>query len=122
MNCIFCNMQKDRIVLETDLAYTIFDAYPVNPGHILVIPKRHFPVYFEATIQEKIQVIVLIDEAKRIIDERFHPEGYNNCINVGRVAGQTVMHMHVHVIPRYTGDVPDPRRGVRGVIPEKREY
>jgi diadenosine tetraphosphate (Ap4A) HIT family hydrolase len=122
MTCIFCTMQKDRIVLETDLAYAIFDAYPVNPGHMLVIPKRHVPSYFEATIQEKMEIIILIDEAKRIIDERFHPDGYNIGINIGRVAGQTVMHLHVHVIPRYTGDVPDPRGGVRGVIPKNREY
>ncbi len=122
MNCIFCNVQKERIVLETDLAYAMVDAYPVNLGHMLVIPKRHVPVYFEATIQEKIQIITLVDEAKRIIDERFHPDGYNIGINVGRVAGQTVMHMHVHVIPRYNGDVSDPRGGVRGVIPEKKGY
>jgi diadenosine tetraphosphate (Ap4A) HIT family hydrolase len=115
-------MQKDRIVLEIGLAYAIFDAYPVSPGHMLVIPKRHIPGYFEATIQEKIEILTLIDDAKRIIDERFHPNGYNIGINIGRVAGQTVMHLHVHVIPRYTGDVPDPRGGVRGVIPKKREY
>ena len=120
MTCIFCNMQKDRIVLETDLAYAMFDAYPVSPGHMLVIPKRHVPGYFEATIQEKIDILTLVDDAKRIIDERFHPDGYNIGINIGRVAGQSVMHLHMHVIPRYTGDVPNPKGGVRGVIPKKR--
>ena len=97
----------------------MFDAFPANPGHMLIIPKRHFSGYFEATVQEKIEILTLIDDAKRIIDQQFHPDGYNIGVNVGRVAGQTVMHMHVHVIPRYKGDIPDPRGGVERGYSEK---
>ena len=122
MTCIFCEIQQDRVVLERDLAYAIFDAFPVNPGHMLVIPKRHISGYFESTIEERVEMLNLIDEAKVIIDMQFHLDGYNIGINIGKVAGQTVMHLHIHIIPRYTGDVPNPKGGVRGVIQKKQGY
>jgi diadenosine tetraphosphate (Ap4A) HIT family hydrolase len=122
LNCPFCDPDKKEIVVENDLAYGRYDKYPVNPGHMLIIPKRHFPNYFDATLEEKEDILALIDETRNLIDKIFHPDGYTIGINVGEVAGQTVMHLHVHLIPRYEGDVEDPKGGVRGVIPEKRDY
>jgi len=89
---------------------------------ILLIPFRHIPALFDATDEEQIALLALLREAKTLLDGRLHPDGYNVGVNVGETAGQTVMHLHVHVIPRYAGDVEDPRGGVRGVIPEKRKY
>ena len=93
-----------------------------GPGHLLLIPFRHIPTLFEATDEEQAALLALVREAKDLLDERFHPDGYNIGVNVGTAAGQTVMHLHVHVIPRYAGDMEDPRGGVRGVIPERRGY
>ena len=93
-----------------------------RPGHLLVIPYRHIPGLFDATDEEQAALLALVREAKTRLDEQFHPDGYNVGVNVGTAAGQTVMHLHVHVIPRYAGDVADPRGGVRGAIPERRVY
>lgn len=122
MECPFCNPADNEIILKNDLCYARFDKYPVSAGHILVIPFRHFENYFEATIEEKISMVKLIDEVKNFLDREFKPDGYNIGINVGEASGQTVMHVHVHVIPRYKGDIEDPTGGVRGVIPSKRVY
>jgi len=94
----------------------------VNPGHLLLIPFRHVAGFFEATDEEQAALLALVREAKRLLDDRFHPDGYNIGVNVGTAAGQSVMHLHVHVIPRYAGDMEEPRGGVRGVIPERRGY
>jgi len=88
----------------------------------LLIPFRHIASLFDTTNEEQIALLALVREAKTLLDEHFHPDGYNVGVNVGKTAGQTVMHLHVHVIPRYAGDVDDPRGGVRGAIPEKRVY
>ena len=93
-----------------------------RPGHLLVIPYRHIPGLFDATDEEQAALLALVREAKDLLDGRLHPDGYNIGVNVGTAAGQTVMHLHVHVIPRYAGDVEDPRGGVRGAIPERRGY
>ena len=122
VGCPFCNPQKDEIVLANDLCYARYDRYPVSPGHLLLIPFRHVAGLFEATDAELTALLALAREAKTLLDERLHPDGYNVGANVGTAAGQTVMHLHVHVIPRYAGDVADPRGGVRGAIPEKRIY
>ena len=122
MNCIFCNMQKERVVLENDLGYAMYDGFPVNPGHLLIIPKRHFSNFFEATDTERTALFSLVDDAKKILDQKFQPEGYNVGINIGEAAGQSVMHLHIHLIPRYIGDVEKPKGGVRGVIPSKQSY
>ena len=122
LTCPFCNPQKDEIVLQNSLCYARYDRYPVNPGHLLLIPFRHIPTLFDATDAELAALLALVREAKTLLDEQFHPDGYNVGVNVGTAAGQTVMHLHVHVIPRYAGDVEDPRGGVRGAIPEKRVY
>ncbi len=93
-----------------------------GPGHLLLIPFRHIPTLFEATDEEQAALLALVREAKDLLDDRFRPDGYNIGVNVGTAAWQTVMHLHVHVIPRYAGDMEDPRGGVRGVIPERRGY
>ena len=111
-----------RSAVLNDLCYTRYDRYPVNPGHLLVVPFRHVAEFFDATDDEQAALLALVREAKWFLDGRFHPDGYNIGVNVGQAAGQTVMHVHVHVIPRYAGDVEDPRGGVRGVIPERRGY
>jgi diadenosine tetraphosphate (Ap4A) HIT family hydrolase len=118
--CPFCDASE--AVLSNPLALARFDRYPVNPGHLLVHTRRHVATYFEATQAERAALFELIDAAKALLDERFQPAGYNIGINVGAAAGQTIAHLHVHLIPRYPGDVADPRGGVRGVIPDKQKY
>jgi len=122
LNCPFCNPSKEDILFYNNLCYVIFDKYPVNKGHLLIIPFRHFDNYFEATKEEKIAIVELIDKSKEFLDKKFKPDGYNIGVNVGKAAGQTIMHVHIHLIPRYKGDIENPRGGVRGVIPEKRIY
>ena len=122
IDCPFCNPSEDEIVLANDLCYARYDKYPVSPGHLLLIPYRHIPTLFDATDAEHAALLALVREAKALLDEQFRPDGYNVGVNVGKTAGQTVMHLHVHVIPRYAGDVEDPRGGVRGVVPERRVY
>jgi len=122
VGCPFCNPSPEDIVLANSLCYARYDKYPVSPGHLLLIPFRHVADFFDATDEEQAALLALVREAKHLLDERFRPDGYNVGVNVGEAAGQTVMHLHVHVIPRYAGDVADPRGGVRGAIPEKRVY
>ena len=119
-NCIFCG--DPSMVIENDLAFAHFDSYPVNPGHCLIIPRRHVAEYFEATTEEKAAIWALVDEMKIILDKKYKPDGYNVGVNVGKAAGQSVHHVHIHMIPRYKGDMEDPRGGVRGVIPHKQKY
>jgi len=113
--CIFCTLPKTDILVENELALAFFDKFPVNEGHVLIIPKRHVASLFDATREEIMDIWSLLGNVKEMLDKRFHPDGYNVGINVGAAAGQTVFHMHVHVIPRYQGDVPDPRGGVRKI-------
>ena len=122
MTCVFCTMDPDRVLFSNGLAFAIYDGFPVSPGHMLIIPIRHVPEFFGATDDEKQALLDLLDQGKRFLDEKFHPDGYNIGINIGEAAGQTVMHLHIHLIPRYSGDVEDPKGGVRGVIPGKRKY
>jgi len=118
--CPFCDTAD--AVLSSELAYARFDKYPVTPGHLLVLTRRHLASYFNATADEKSALLELLDAGKTLLEERFKPAGYNIGINVGDAAGQTIAHLHVHLIPRYRGDMPDPRGGVRGVIPDRRRY
>ena len=100
----------------------VFDGYPVSRGHMLIIPKSHRTTFFDMTLEEKVDVLHCIDKCKEMLDDMYHPSGYNIGVNVGSDGGQSVMHAHVHVIPRYHGDVPNPLGGVRGVIPNKQQY
>ena len=121
--CLFCEFLKNKkIAAENDLAFAIFDGFPVNPGHVLVIPKRHVANYFELTSAEVLAINGLLNKMKAEVEAKFHPDGYNIGVNVGADAGQSIFHVHVHLIPRYKGDVESPRGGVRGVIPSKRSY
>lgn len=123
MECFFCKcLKEEELLLENDLAYARYDDFPVSKGHLEVIPKRHVKDWWEATNEERMAIITLLDEAKKIVDEKYHPDGYNIGMNLGEMAGQSVMHLHVHLIPRYKGDVENPRGGVRGVIPNKQNY
>jgi len=120
--CLFCEIEGSRIVAENAKAVVIFDAYPVADGHTLVIPRRHVLDIFELPPDDWLSIYDLLRQMRQRLDERHNPDGYNLGINIGRSAGQTVMHAHVHLIPRYKGDVADPTGGVRNVIPEKCRY
>ena len=109
-------------VCETEVAVAIPDAYPVSPGHTLIVPRRHVADLFSLTDQEQSELWSLLLPVKRLLDDGYHPAGYNIGVNAGQAAGQTVAHVHVHVIPRYEGDVPDPRGGVRWVLPGHADY
>lgn len=121
-DCPFCIPPQDRIVLENTLVLALWDAHPVSPGHALIIPRRHVSDWFSATVAEQQALTAAIDDVRREIERHHRPDGYNIGINVGEAAGQTVFHLHVHVIPRYRGDVAQPRGGVRGVIPSRADY
>lgn len=123
VDCPFCNPDSEReLIVESATAYAIYDKFPVNYGHVLVIPKRHCSDYFDLSFKEQAACIFMLNKVKEIVSDRFKPDGFNVGINVGEKAGQTVNHVHIHLIPRYDGDVEDPRGGVRGVIPKKQTY
>ena len=121
-DCPFCTLPPTRIVHADRLAVVIQDAYPVSRGHTLVLPRRHVGSFFELEPPERDAVLKLLDMARRDLDQSLHPDGYNIGINDGPAAGQTVPHLHVHLIPRYTGDQVDPRGGVRWIFPERADY
>jgi len=118
----FCAIDPDRIILKEGLVLAIWDDYPLSNGHALIVPKRHVPDWFAAIDEEKKALVATIDPVISEIEKRYSPDGYNVGFNAGQAAGQTVFHLHLHVIPRYGGDVPDPRGGIRHVIPEKAVY
>jgi diadenosine tetraphosphate (Ap4A) HIT family hydrolase/HKD family nuclease len=120
--CPFCPPPGDRIAFEEALVFGLWDAFPANPGHLLLVTRRHIPTWFEATQEEQQALTKAIDKARQAIEQRYQPDGFNIGINVKEAAGQTVPHLHVHVIPRYRADVPDPRGGVRHVIPGQGNY
>ena len=109
-------------VLENEFGFVIYDGFPVSEGHCLIVPHRVYSDYFESTEDEVVGLQKLIIETKKLLDKKFQPIGYNVGINCGEVAGQTVPHVHIHLIPRYKGDMDNPRGGVRGVIPSKQKY
>lgn len=119
-NCIFC--RKADLIYEGELTFISLDKHPVSPGHVLIVPNRHVPNYFDCTEQEITELWDSVNLAKQIIEKDYKPDSYNIGINVSKVAGQSVPHTHIHLIPRYEGDVADPRGGVRNVIPEYRTY
>ena len=104
--CLFCKWknEKEKIVLENDYAFARYDEFPVNKGHMLFMTKRHVKDFFETSLEEKNAIFELVEKAKEIIDNEYHPDGYNIGMNCGKAAGQSVMHFHIHVIPRYSND------------------
>lgn len=122
-SCAFCNPEPEReLIAESATAYAMLDKFPVSNGHTLIIPKKHCADYFDLTFKEQSACMFMLNFVKKILMKEFKPDGFNIGINIGESAGQTVPHVHIHLIPRYKGDVKEPRGGVRGVIPEKREY
>jgi diadenosine tetraphosphate (Ap4A) HIT family hydrolase len=121
-SCLFCEPSDDEVILCNHHCYVRYDRFPVNPGHFLIIPFRHVADFFDLSQLETTATLELLSQAKVLLDAEYKADGYNIGVNVGPIAGQTVSHVHIHLIPRYAGDVDDPRGGVRGVIPEKRIY
>ena len=121
--CLFCVIKKEEIVYENEFAYATFDSYPVSKLHCLIIPKRHIKDYFELNNEETIACDQLIKKIKNQVEKNDKTiKGFNIGINSGKVAGQSIMHCHIHLIPRREGDVMNPQGGVRGVIPLKQHY
>ncbi|MBM3712519.1 MAG: HIT domain-containing protein [Actinobacteria bacterium] len=122
-DCIFCNPASDReLILESATAYAMYDKFPVNDGHSLIIPKKHCSSYFDLNFRDQSACWFILNTVKKIVSERFKPDGFNIGININSSAGQTVPHVHIHLIPRYKGDVENPTGGVRNVIPNKGDY
>ena len=121
-NCPFCRLEKNRTRLESEFAVAFLDGFPVSQGHTLVIPKRHVTSLFDLPEAELTTVWMLVAQVRAMLHAELNPDGFNVGLNDGTSAGQTVMHAHVHVIPRRHGDVADPRGGVRWIIPEKAAY
>lgn len=122
MDCPFCALPFSSGTVTNDHAVAIADGFPISPGHMLIIPKRHIWSLFEATGEERAALFDLLGVMReRLLLER-NPDGFNIGINDGEAAGQTVMHLHIHLIPRYVGDMTDPRGGVRWMFPDKAAY
>ena len=115
-------LDNRKRIFENSIGFVIFDNFPVREGHSLIIPKRVYPNYFDSTEEEVRGLNELIFQTKDYLDKKFEPQGYNIGINCGRESGQTIDHVHIHLIPRYKNDVEDPSGGVRGVIPHKQKY
>ena len=123
INCIFCTIQPEKIILENQFSYVIFDGFPVTPLHSLIVPKRHVVDFFGLTKDELSACYELLQQTRSNLmgdDERIN--GFNVGMNAGASAGQTIFHCHIHLIPRRTGDIEDPRGGVRHLIPGKGFY
>ena len=121
--CPFCDrITAGDVLFSADVAVAFSDAFPVSPGHTLIVPRRHIAAYFDLCADEQATLWRLLPEVVDLIGAKHQPAGYNIGVNVGTVAGQTVPHVHLHVIPRYVGDSPDPRGGIRWVLPERAAY
>ena len=119
--CIFCSPQRE-VLASNAAAIAVFDSFPVSPGHALVLPRRHVVTIWELDAAEYEACFGLVREVKELLEGRFSPDGFNVGVNCGEAAGQSVWHAHIHVIPRYRGDTPSPKGGVRHVIPRKGDY
>ncbi len=122
-SCPFCELPPQRVLVSNAHGVVIRDAFPVSPGHTLIIPHRHIGSFFELTPPERESLLQLLNQARAQLQKSSPtPDGFNIGINDGPAAGQTVPHLHVHLIPRYVGDVADPRGGLRWVIADKAAY
>ena len=119
--CLFCT-DPQGVSLQNELAFSARDSYAVSPGHSVVIPNRHVAEFFDLTPEEIAACMALIQEEKKLLDAEFKPDGYNIGVNIGQAAGQSIHHVHIHIIPRYKGDVENPQGGVRHVLPKKAHY
>ena len=120
--CLFCNLPAERILLSNEFGLIVKDAYPISRGHTLIISKLHVSSFFELSEIQQLELIKLIEMGKGLIQKTLAPDAYNIGINDGVAAGQTIPHLHIHLIPRYINDQPDPRGGVRWIFPEKAKY
>jgi diadenosine tetraphosphate (Ap4A) HIT family hydrolase len=122
MRCPFCHPEASRVIWEGELARALWDAFPLSEGHALVVPKRHVASWFEATAAEQAEMLAGLERARLAVLARCAPDGFNIGVNDGAAAGQTVPHLHAHLVPRFHGDVADPRGGVRWVLPARARY
>jgi diadenosine tetraphosphate (Ap4A) HIT family hydrolase len=120
--CPFCHLAVDRIWLQTDVAVAFLDKFPVSPGHTLIIPEHHVGALMELPENDLNEIWSLVAHVRKELLEKYKPDGFNIGINEGSAAGQTVPHAHIHIIPRFKGDVPDPRGGIRWVLPTRAKY
>lgn len=111
-----------ELIIETATVFAFYDKFPVSKGHSLIVPKRLVPNYFDLTLKEQTACWIAANKVKTLLQEKYNPDGFNVGININEDAGQTILHCHIHIIPRYKGDVENPRGGIRGVIPGKKEY
>ena len=120
--CQFCELPQDRIWLDSPTGVVLWDAFPVSKGHTLVIPKQHVASLFDLSLEIQTEIWQLVKEARFRLQEKYTPDGFNIGVNDGEAAGQTVMHAHIHIIPRWDNDVPDARGGIRWVLPDFAKY
>ena len=122
--CLFCDKenQKFKLIVENDFCVARWDANPVSKGHALIIPRKHILSFFDLKEDELVKMFSLMKEVKNVIQKEYNPDGFNIGINDGEAAGRTIHHLHIHLIPRYKGDVENPRGGVRHIIPGKGNY
>ena len=118
----FLQIPEAEYICSNKLAFAVWDKFPVTTGHALIIPNRIMTTWWETSRKEKKELSKLLEQTRQIIEEKYNPDGFNIGINNNKAAGQTVNHLHIHLIPRYFGDIPDPRGGVRHVIPSKGNY
>lgn len=121
-SCPFCQIERERVLVESDVALAFLDTYPVTEGHTLVSPRRHLISIYQLSAVEQSALWAIVGEVRALLLQRYAPDAFNIAVNDGVAAGQTVEHAHIHIIPRRMGDVPDPRGGVRNIIPEKARY
>lgn len=114
--------ENRELLFESATVFSFYDKFPVSKGHTLVVPKRLVSNYFELSVKEQIACWIMVNKVKEELQKLFNPDGFNVGININQEAGQTIFHCHIHIIPRYKNDVENPRGGVRGVIPDKKNY
>ena len=122
--CFFCDIKspKNKIIFENDVCYARWDNFPVSKGHAEIVPKEHIESIFDLKESQLTELFSMLSKTKKLIQDVYDPDGYNIGINEGESAGRTVHHLHIHLIPRYRGDVVNPRGGVRNIIPGKGDY